>query len=218
MLTQTLLPALSHVQADAARANRILIEVTSWVIVLGLPMIAMIWLCAPSLLTVTYGARYATAAAALSVAAAVTFLNTLNSMVTNLFFAAGRPALHRRAVFVSAITMLLVVYPACKHLGVAGGQVAAFVAITASYLLQIARAREVTGLSPARYGRLFVPASLVSAGILVIGMSAHFLGLNTGPFVSISIALTACIIGCCLGYLLLTKTGGMKVSVTPTPM
>jgi O-antigen/teichoic acid export membrane protein len=35
MLAQTLLPTLSHVQEDKERANRILVEVTSWVILLG---------------------------------------------------------------------------------------------------------------------------------------------------------------------------------------
>jgi O-antigen/teichoic acid export membrane protein len=204
-LNQTLLPALSHVQDEPGRANRILIEVTFWVMLLGLPVVAMIWLCGSSLLTVTYGARYATASQALAVAAAVTFLNTLNSLVTSLFFAAGRPALHRRAVFVSAVTMLLVVYPACKHLGIAGGQLAALIAITGSYLLQVLRARDVTGLSILRYFKPLMPASLVSAGILAIGMSAHLLGLGTRPLASISVAVAACIIGCALGVPLFTR-------------
>jgi len=217
-LSQTLLPALSHVQADAARANRILMEVTSWVMLLGLPIVVMMWLCGPSLLTVTYGPRYATAAVALGFAAAVTFLNTLNSMVTNLFFAAGRPALHRRAVFVSAVTMLLVVYPACKHLGIAGGQLAALIAITGSYLLQVLRARDITGLPILRYCKPLVPASLVSAGILAIGMSAHLLGLGMKPFASISVAVAACIIGCSLGFPFLTRRKHMKIGITPTTL
>lgn len=217
-LSQTLLPALSHVQADAARANRILMEVTSWVMLLGLPVVVMIWLCGSSLLTVTYGARYSTAAIALGFAAAVTFLNTLNSMVTNLFFAAGRPALHRRAVFVSAVTMLLVVYPACKHLGVAGGQLAALIAISASYLLQLLRARDITGLSILRYCKPLMPATAISAGILALGMSAHLLGLGTRPFASISVAFAACIIGCMLGFPLLIRRKEMKIGITPTTL
>ena len=217
-LSQTLLPALSHVQDEPERANRILIEVTSWVILLGLPVVVVIWLCGSSLLTVTYGARYAVAVQALAVAAAVTFFNTLNSMVTSLFFAAGRPALHRRAVLVSAVTMMLVVYPACKHLGIAGGQLAALIAITASYLLQLSRARDITGLSMLAYCKPFVPAALLSAGILAIGMSAHLLGLGANPLASISIAIAACIIGCILGFPLLTRRKEMKMDITPTTL
>ncbi len=122
-------------------------------------------------------------------------------MVTSLFFAAGRPALHRRAVLVSAVTMLLVVYPACKHCGIAGGRTCRIVAITGSYLLQVLRARDITGLSILRYFKPLVPASLIwGQGSLAIGMSAHLLGLGTNPFASISVAVAACIIGCTLGF------------------
>ena len=46
----------------------------------------------------------------------------------------GRPGLHRRAVAASAVVMLIAIYPACKLLGVVGGQVAALLAIIVSYL------------------------------------------------------------------------------------
>jgi O-antigen/teichoic acid export membrane protein len=194
MLASTLLPAFSHVQADKERMNRILSEVTSWVILLGLPVMVMIWLCGSSLLTVTYGVQYAAAAGALALAAGVVLLNTLNSLVTSLFFAVGRPALHRRAVFVSAVIMLIVIYPACKYLGLVGGQVAAILAITASYLLQIARARGITGLKILRYGKALVPAALMSAGILIADLGAHSLGLATKPLANIALATAACTI------------------------
>ena len=114
--------------------------------------------------------------------------------------------------------MLLVVYPACKHLGIAGGQLAALIAITGSYLLQVLRARDVTGLSILRYFKPLMPASLVSAGILAIGMSAHLLGLGTRPLASISVAVAACIIGCALGVPLFTRRRDIKVGITPTTL
>jgi lipopolysaccharide exporter len=194
MLSTTLLPAFSHVQADKDRVNRMLSEVTSWVILLGLPAVAMIWLCGPSLLTITYGARYAAGAGALTLAAGVALLNTLNSQVTILFYAAGRPALHRRAVAASAVVMMIAIYPTCKYMGLVGGQIAALLAITASYLLQIVRASRITGLSVLQYGRAFVPATLVSAGILIVGGGVHFLGLATTPLHNIAVAAAACIV------------------------
>ena len=89
LLGQTLLPALAHVQTDSNRMNRILVEVTSWLILLGLPAVVVIGLCGPSALTVIYGVRYAAAAAPLTVACAVVFLNTLNSLITAVFYAGG---------------------------------------------------------------------------------------------------------------------------------
>lgn len=194
MLGQTLLPAFSHIQTDTARVNRILVEVTSWVILLGLPAVVVIWLCGSSLLTVVYGARYAAAAGPLAVASVVVFLNTLNSLLTGVFYAKGRPALHRLAVAASAAIMLIAIYPATRWLGPVGGQVAALLAIVVSYLLQVMRVRSLTGLNLPRYGRAFVPAVLVSAGILVAGLGARFLGLATRPLANIALGAAACVI------------------------
>jgi O-antigen/teichoic acid export membrane protein len=198
MLSQTIMPALSHVQGDNERMNRIVSEVTSWTILLGLPAVVTVCTCGSSLLKLTYGARYTTAVGALAVAAGVVFLNTLNSLITNLFFAVGRPALHRRAVIASAITMLIVIYPACKYFGLVGGQISGLIAIIASYVIQIVRAHEVTGLGVLRYGKVFILAGLVSAGIVGVGFGARFFGLTTKPLSSIAIAGAACM----LAYLL----------------
>jgi O-antigen/teichoic acid export membrane protein len=205
MLGTTLLPAFSHVRTEPERGNRILSEVTSWVILFGLPAVVVIWLCGSSLLTLTYGIRYSAAARVLAVAAAVTLLNTLNSLVTNLFYAAGRPALHRRAVAASAIIMLIAIYPACKYLGLVGGQAAALVAITASYLLQVLRARQITGLAVLQYAKAFVPATLMSLGILITGLSARHFGLMTKPAVNIAISAAACILAYVLYVSFLTR-------------
>ncbi len=70
LLGQTLLPVFSNVQADSERLNRILAEVTSWIILLGLPAVVVMALCGPAVLTIVYGARYAAAAGPLAVAAA----------------------------------------------------------------------------------------------------------------------------------------------------
>jgi lipopolysaccharide exporter len=194
MLSTALLPAFSHVQGDKDRVNRMMSEVTSWVILLGLPAVAMIWFCGPSLLTITYGSRYAASSGALALAAGVALLNTLNSQVTILFYAAGRPSLHRRAVAASAIVMMIAIYPACKYMGLVGGQIAALLAISTSYFLQIMRARRITGLPLLQYGRAFVPATLVSAGILIVGAGARVLGLATRPLDNIAVAAIACIV------------------------
>jgi O-antigen/teichoic acid export membrane protein len=194
MLVQTLLPAFSHVQEDKERVNRILVEMTSWIILLGLPGVAVIYLCGRSLLMVIYGVRYVAAAGPLAVAATVVFLNMLNALITIVFNAIGRPGLHRLAVAASAVVMLIAIYPACKLLGVVGGQVAALVAIIVGYLFQVIRMRGLTGLDLLRYGRAFVPAALVSGGILVVGLGARFLGLATKPLADIALGVGACAI------------------------
>ena len=194
MLAQTLFPAFAHVQEDKERVNRILVEVTSWLILLGLPVVVAIYLCGSSLLSVIYGRRYVAGTGPLAVAALVVFLNVLNVAITCVFSGIGRPELHRRAVTASAIVMMIMIYPACKLFGVVGGQVAALVAVSVSYLLQVLRMRGLSCLDLLRYGRAFVPAILASAGLLGIGITAHILGLVTRPFANIALGAGSCIV------------------------
>ena len=193
-LGQTLLPAFSHVQMDRERINRILLEVTSWLILLGLPLVVVIWLCGPSLLRVLYGARYVAAGAPLAVASAVVFITILNAVITCTLVGMGRPALHRLAVAASAATMLVAIYPACKLLGVVGGQVAALAAIVVSYVLQVILMCKLTGLDVLRYGKAFAPAVLASFGLLCVGLGARFFGFATRPLANIALAASACVV------------------------
>jgi O-antigen/teichoic acid export membrane protein len=194
IMGQILFPALAHVQEDKERLNRILMEATSWLILLGLPGVVVIYLCGRSLLTVIYGAQYVPAAGPLAVAATVVFFNVLNAAITCVFSAVGRPGLHRRAVAASAVVMLIAIYPSCKLLGPVGGQVASLLAIIVSYFLQVMRMRSLTGLDLPRYAKAFAPAALVSAGILVAGMGARFLGVATRPVANIALGAAACLI------------------------
>ena len=194
MMGQILFPSFAHVQHDKERINRILVETTSWLILLGLPGVVAIYLCGHSLLAGIYGARYVAAFAPLAVAATVVFLNVLNAAITCVFSGIGRPELHRRAVAASAVAMLFAIYPACKLLGVVGGQVAALLAIIISYLLQVMRMRGLTGLDLLRYGKAFVLPALGSAGMAGIVFGGRGLGLATRPTADIAICVGSCVV------------------------
>jgi O-antigen/teichoic acid export membrane protein len=217
MLVQTLLPTFAHVQEDKERVNRILIEVTSWMILLGLPATVGCYLCGPSLLRLIYGTRYEAASGPLAVAAVVVFLSLLNVVITSVFAGMGRPGLHRRAVTASAVIMMIAIYPACKVLGVVGGQVASLLAIVGSYALQIRRMRGLTGLNLLRYGRSFVPAVLASAGALGVGLCARFLGLANRPPANIALGAAVCAMAyalCVPAFLRIRQTAQAAASGT----
>jgi lipopolysaccharide exporter len=206
MFAQALFPAFSHVQKEKERLNRILIEVTSWMILLGLPGVVVVCLCGRSLLSLVYGARYVAAASPLAVASLVVFLNLLNAAITCVFTAVGRPSLHRRAVAASAVVMVIAIYPACKSLGIVGGQVAALLAIIVSYLLQVMRMRELTGLDLSRYGKAVLPALLVSAGIFVAGYCVRLLGFASKPMANLALCAIVCAIAYPLGVSAFLRT------------
>jgi O-antigen/teichoic acid export membrane protein len=194
LLGQTFLPVFSRVQEDRQRVNRIVEEVTSWLILLGLPAVVVICVSGKSLLTLIYGSRYAAGAAPLALASGVVFLNALNVVLTIVFYGKGRPALHRRAVAATAITMVVTIYPFSLWLGVAGAQVAALLSIVAGYLLQIVRMRGLTGLNLLRYARGFGPPIILSVGVLTFCLGAHSFGLAAKPVANIMVAGAACLV------------------------
>lgn len=207
MVGSTLVPAFAHVQEDHRRINRILLEATSWLVVIGLPLVVVIWLYAPSLLRVTYGARYLKSAGPLAVGSAVAFISILNGVITDIFSALGRPALHRRAVAASAIVMVITIYPACKIFGMVGAQIAALLAIGASYLLQTMRIRSLTGLSLAQYGAAFVRAGIVCAVLLCGGLCIQYLRLAEGSAIQLALGLCTVLLayGICVPAVLRMK-------------
>lgn len=198
MLGQTLLPALSQVQGDVSRTNRILNKVTSMIVMAGLPLMAFVVFCGHSLLALAYGPRYEAMTAALVLASAVALVNMLNGLITTIFYARGVPGLHRWAVAVMAATMVVVVYPLCRWLGPVGGQVAALLAVVAGYLLQVERMRKLTGLSLISYGKSFALSCLVSMVVVVAGLSARPFAALARPAANIALGLAACL----LAYLL----------------
>ncbi len=194
VMGQSLIPAASIIQKDLERLNRILVEVTSWLILAGLPAVVSICLCAPYLLTVVYGSRYVAAAGPLSVASAVVLLTALYAPTTCVLFAKGLPGLHRHAVAATAVMMLVAVYPACKFLGLVGGQVAALLAIAVGYVFQLARLRAVTNLDLFRYAGAFILPALASAGVLAVVLGSRHLGVATEPAAQIALCLGSCVV------------------------
>jgi lipopolysaccharide exporter len=137
VMNQTLLPALSRVQDDDARMNRILLQTTSATVWLGLPAVVFVVFCGRSLLTIAYGHRYSAASVALGFACCAALLNILNNQITQAFYAKGLPQLHRRSVASMAALVVLLVYPLAKIFGLWGAQLACLIAIIVGYALQV---------------------------------------------------------------------------------
>jgi len=165
LLGQTLLPTFSRIQEDKARTNRVLIQVTSALAIVGMPALVFVAFCGHSLLGVLYGPRYATALGPLIAASFVALLNAMNGQVTIVFYAKGMPQLHRRCVLITAVTMIVLTYPFVLKFGLLGGQLAALVAISAGFLFQVVRLRDLTMLDLVRYANVFAIFGAISAVI-----------------------------------------------------
>ena len=196
ILSQTLLPALSRIQDDHDRMNRILLQVTSATVMLGLPALVFMGFCGRSLLTLVYGQRYSLAAAALILAACASFINILNVQLTLMFYAKGMPGLHRRSVAAMAVVVVVLIYPMARWFGIWGGQLACLIAVVVGYLLQVERIRKVTGLRLSEYWKNFLTPAVASLVIVAIWLITESMGVLTRPAPNILLG----IFGCLLAY------------------
>jgi O-antigen/teichoic acid export membrane protein len=195
LMAQTLLPAFSSIHQESDRVNRILMEITKWLL-LGMPATVFVCLTAPILLKVAYGSRYIAAAGPLSVASAVVFLTVLNVAPSCVLFAKGLPGVHRESVVATAITMLVAVYPASKFFGPTGAQFAALLASLVGYLLQIIYVHRTTQLSLLRYGWAFAVPAAASSVMLAFVLLCRLMGLASRPAFDIAV----CTVGCLIAY------------------
>lgn len=196
ILSQTLLPALSRIQSDDVRMNRILLKVTSVTAMLGLPAVVFAGFCGRSLLTLIYGERYGVAAMALTLAACASFLNILNVQLTLMFYAKGQPGLHRRSVGAMAAVVLILIYPLSKEFGLWGGQLACVIAVIVGYLLQVERMRKVTGLRLSEYWRCFLIPAAASLVTAVLWLATGSIGALARPAPNLILG----VLGCLLAY------------------
>jgi O-antigen/teichoic acid export membrane protein len=194
ILSQTLLPALSRIQADHARMNRILLQVTSATVMAGLPALVFVGFCGRSLLTLIYGQRYSVAAVAFMLAACAAFLNILNVQLTLGFYAKGQPALHRRSVAAMAAVVLILIYPLAKGFGLWGGQLACLIAVVVGYLLQVERIRKVTGLRLAEYWKSFLIPAAASLVIVAVWLATGSIGALAQPAPNLVVGIFACLL------------------------
>ena len=195
VMNQTLLPALSRVQDDNERLNRILLKVTSATVLIGVPAVVFVAFCARSLLTIAYGKRYGAVSVALAFACCAALFNVLNNQITMAFYAKGLPQLHRRSVALMAVVAVVFVYPLSKAFGLWGGQLACLIAIIIGYLLQVERIRKVTGLKITQYRSGFPIPILVSLAIAVPWfLVTRYTDVVSRPVPNVVLGLAGCLI------------------------
>lgn len=194
VLSQTLIPSFARIQEDHTRINRILVRATSVVFILAMPALIFVILSSKSLLALLYGARYAGAFPALTIAALVAIVNLINSLITMVFYATGRPQLHRRCVLIMALFMIAAIYPAAHYFGTAGAQFAALGAVVIGYLSQLADMRRLTGISLAWYSKAAPFVLAVAFGVLGMLLGVRQLVTGKEPLVSLLFGMSGCIL------------------------
>lgn len=199
LLGQTLLPTLSQIQGDEGRVNRIFLQVTSLLVMLGMPAFVFVFFCGRSVLTLMYGHPYSAAAAPLIAASAVALFNTLNGQITSVFYARGLPQLHRTCVLIMAIAMIALIYPFAKWFGFVGAQLACLVSVLLGFLFQMARLRALTRFDLSQFGKPLLLSGVISVSAVAVCLCARPFSIFASPVPNILIGTLGCLVAYGLG-------------------
>ena len=95
--------------------------------------------------------------------------------------------------------MIVLIYPFTKYFGLAGGQLAALIAITLGFIFQLIRLHGLTHFDPLQYGKIFLQGIAISAVMAAVCLAARSYGLLNRPIPALLIGVVACMIAYGLG-------------------
>lgn len=196
LMGQVLMPTLSEIQRDKERMNRIILQTSTAIAFLGLPTAAFLLLFGKPLLALVYGPIYATAGLSLALAGCIALISMMNVQLTSMFYASGHPNLHRRCVAVMAATVVVLIYPMAKWMGLVGGQVAALVGMIAGFVLQASRAKQVTDFKASQYAAILSRSAVYSLPVPLVWIAGKLLLPPTTPLISAALGLFGFVLSC----------------------
>jgi lipopolysaccharide exporter len=201
MFGRTMLSAYSQIQEMPERLNRIAVQVMSMILLLGIPAVTFAIISGESLLVLSYGEPYRAAYGPLAFAAMAGLINILNGQITLIFYAKGLPHLHKGCVILMAITMLALIYPCSKWLGIVGGQIASLIAVSAGLVFQLARVRHLTGFPISKVAGMAAISLLCSSVVGVVFVTLAEWGRFSGTRSILLFGLTGTVVAAALGLL-----------------
>jgi O-antigen/teichoic acid export membrane protein len=176
-------------------------QVTSALILVGVPIVTWLYFCGASILKLAYGSKYSALETPLVTAAIVALINVINGQITMVFYAVGKPNLHRTAVAAMAGAMMVSIYPLTSRFGLAGGQFAALLAVAIGFALQLIGVGRVIRIQYSYFKRIVVYSavgSLAVAGVC-LGTGVHSPVVN--PVWGITRGLCGCLLALTVYYI-----------------
>ena len=163
-----ILSAFSIMQDEKDRLRESVLKTTEILMMLTLPLVAAFALFARPILSVVYEPHYGSVAVAFAVLCLFIPFQMCSHVIMNLFMAIGEPNLHRTASLIRTTLFLVLIYPATKHIGIAGAAMATVMAIAALLVTQLMYLRKVLSIGLADYCARWVPGIKLALVMVIL--------------------------------------------------
>jgi O-antigen/teichoic acid export membrane protein len=201
-----LLPLFAEKQDEKQSLRRMVTKITTWTAMMGIPTIIFLAACASQVLSILYGARYAAVALPFSLLCVYMFLITQGSILSQVYFATGKPEFQRRFVLIR----LCLMYPSAVLFGLTGAAAVMLLANLIGLFLQVCWCGRLIGLKTSDYFRCYFHGVVLGLPIIVVVGLTIVLGANSNTrllilgFSTIPLAL--------LAHVFLIRSGNGKLA------
>ncbi len=205
-----LLPVFAEKQDDKQSICNAAMKITLWTAVFGIPITTFLVVCANPVLSIVYGSRYGTVAIPFGLLCIYVLLRTNGSILSQVYFAIGKPHLHRRFVALRLIILACLIYPAIVLFGLVGAATVVLLANAAGLCMQVIWMKRAIGLGFREYTTCWLPGLRVAIIVLVPMLLLQSLP-NTTLTLNIVVGGLTCVVACAIGILLLRRSRNTHV-------
>ncbi len=193
-----LLPIFAEKQDDKQSVCGAAMKITLWTGVWGIPITTFLVVCANPILSIMYGSRYVTVAIPFGLLCIYVLLRTNCLILSQIYFAIGKPHLHRRFVVLRLLILVCLIYPAIVLFGLVGAATVVLLANAAGLFAQIFWMKRAIGLGFREYIICWLPGLRVAIIILVPMLLLQSLP-NTTSILDVVTGVLTCLAACVIG-------------------
>lgn len=209
LFSEILMPALSEIQAEKERFNRLILQPISIILFLGFPALMFVMFYGKDLLHILYGEQYAYVAIPFAVVFASELLRVSSLPIATAYLAVGHPEIHRLFNVIRAVLMILLIYPFVSAYGLIGASVTGFIAMVVALFFQLHQIRKLTNFNVKDFYIVFFKAFCISLIVAIFWIITD--GIVSSGYIKMIIGVSACLLSYIILFLWHTKDKSNKV-------
>jgi len=167
IIAPVLLPVFAKKQDDNKLLREAVIRVARFTALIAMPFTVFLVIYSKQVLGIIWGNKYITAAIPFGLLCCYGFIRMQGQILSQVYFAIGRPNLQRRFVVLRLLLLLLFLYPASKAYGLVGAAGVVLGANLVGFIMQVHWVGKSTGLEFFGYWRAWRDGVLLSGVVFV---------------------------------------------------
>ncbi|MDD5327565.1 MAG: oligosaccharide flippase family protein [Phycisphaerae bacterium] len=179
IINPVLLPGFAQKQDDKKTLCRVVLQITQGIAIFAMPLVAFFSSCASGILLFAYGFRYMAVAVPCGILSVLILVRIECIVPSALYFAVGKPHLHRRFVILRAVIIVALIYPAIIYFGLSGAASVMVLGYSVALLMQVYWYKRFIDLKFSNYLRCHIPGLLLSLPTIITIFLLRCLGLKS---------------------------------------